>query len=326
MKIHLLFAIIFLSFSIEGSAQKIRFMDTTNRWVEIVSGGGTDYSVVQNIIRLQGDTTIDSHSYKKMQADVRVLFHYYGYSYNDIMYLGGPYFFREDTAQQMVYGRMAKDTIETVIYNAAWQVGDTAFHLINVPLQANEQYYVSSIDSVDIGGVSHKVFRFKAFPSRYANGDALIVIEGIGCTYGPFFPIYPNPGFEYGIQLSCFHQGMATPALSATLISETGELHNSFDNATSCTLAVNDFRHIEGITLTPNPGNSTMILKFQTPLSAARLTIYNSFGQVVAQKSFANQLIIPIGRMLSVAGDYFYKVDDLQKGGIATGKFAFYGE
>ncbi len=148
---------------------------------------------------------------------------YYLHSTVAIFYAGA---FREDVPNRKVYFIEPGSSTDTLLYNFNLAVGDT------LPPTYGSGYinnYVSSVDSVLVGGVYHKQFNIGAdsYPS-YAS-----IIEGVGSTFGLLGHLYPP--FEASASLNCFWQNdtLAYPVGSGCQPLSTGIKEMDFSKTVS---------------------------------------------------------------------------------------------
>ena len=140
------------------------------------------------------------------------------------------------------------------------------------------------------------------------------VIEGIGCTDDPIFPLFPL-NFEAGTQLFCFNTNSTTPTVSP-------KVSGYFDNTTSCTLGVDQITpKSKTTTIYPNPIDETSKIVFSNNISTGSVTVVNDIGQVVLNIPFQNKDDLLIGDKINVPGIYFYRVTDNNNGQVLSGKF-----
>jgi hypothetical protein len=275
LKILFLFLAICATFFAYG--QKIRFTDQLNSWTIYQVDADPFFIPNYTTSGYSGDTVINSFSYKK--------------------YLGPLYegYIREDTLAGLVYYRgfyCCQDTAEQILYNYNWQVGDSVLH-------GDFHHYVSDIDSVEINGIVHKVWHVEQAYNFFATTD-YYVIEGIGSTHGPTFPVDPMQ-FEHGFTLTCFHNNGSTPPLSHAV--------DNFDNVVSCTLGIpGDRLNAQAISVVTDPGNAAVQIKFKQRVPSAAVAIYNAVGQLVFSDVLANVEVYSLTGRLDIPGIYFCNV------------------
>jgi len=304
-------ALLLLILNTSSFAQKIRFSDSTNVWK------GLDYdwttsppSVDLYTASYISDSIINGYHYKLLLA----VFNTY---YPNSEY----YFIREDTiasrvfARNLFYSGSSSDTIEQILYDYNWLVGDT----VNRYYGTSEHYqtYIEGIDSTMINGIWHKVWHFMPTATTESMGTAeYYVIEGMGCISDPLLPLRPM-AFENGTQLTCFANNGTTPFVSPMV-------DGYFDNATSCTLAVNDIiKKNKSATVLPNPISIDSKITLPYSISSGTLVVLNDIGQTIINTPFQNKDELLIGDKITTLGIFFYRVTDKSTGNVFAGKFVY---
>ncbi len=291
--------------STSSFGQKIKFTDSTNVWYYWNWSSAISIPPVPSMDQYTTDTMIRGIVYKKL---------------NDIFFASGlPLgYVREDTIAQKVYAIAAidpdYDTTEQLLYNYTLNVGDTFRSKHSV-------HYVSSIDSVLINAIWHKVWYL--FPHSHDSSvmglitNPYYVIEGVGSVNYPFFPLSPYT-FETETDLSCFHNRGTTPALSH-------RVGLYFNNTTSCSLSFglnsNTTTSHKNAELFPNPIDNTSKIVFPSSIQSGSVIIVNDLGQVVMTMSLLNKDEIQIGDKIKISGIYYYRVIDDQIGKAFSGMF-----
>ncbi len=158
------------------------------------------YPCVDNIYvnyAINGDSIVGSYSYKKVFEQS---FKYYTWespipaypqctgSYEVPFYLKG--LLRQEGKK--VYF-IENGQLETELFNFDLIVGDTVFPSV---LNGVDTSFVTSIDSINVNGVSRKLFEISNVTETYQ------LIEGIGSTHGLLEPRY-NP-YNILLQLECY--------------------------------------------------------------------------------------------------------------------------
>lgn len=292
-----LISVLFLLITISSAGQKIRFTDSSNRW-QIVDGMiGPPPAEIYFAQYYLFDTTINSFNYRAFSPTT---------------------FVREDTINGKVYalGSFAdQDSFhEELLMDYNLHVGDTIRHKYPHDSMVN---VVTSIDSVNINGIWHKVWNM-----TYVSGNVLFevggytVIEGIGSDGGPLYPLNPYE-FENYFVMYCFSNSTGTPPLDHYV----GRYH--FNNTTSCHLAVNDVLPKRGsATVVPNPANADSKIVLPYPLSSGSLLVYNSIGQTIVNARLYAAAEYRIGQLPS-DGLYFFKLIDGEKR-VYFGRFLYH--
>lgn len=299
MKRPLLFLLLLL-FSYNVFGQRIRFCDTGNVWkIKSTYYGGPISSSIGNFLLKGGFDTV-----------------YHNVHYLAVLYGVGYYLLREDTIQGKVYfvalpnyGGSQIDTNEAILYDYNWKAGDTIVRKFD-----NEHYkhLVAGVDFVTIRSESYKVWHFKDIDTGITlpsgNFD---VIEGIGSIDHPFFPARPMR-FELGSQLLCFSNNGTTPIVSPAV--------DYFDNAISCTLAVDELQKSQPASVYPNPITPSTRISLPYMMKNGIVQIINTIGQVIWQRAVTNEKEVWIGDKITVDGMYYYRLSDESSGSVFTGK------
>ncbi len=284
-----------LTLSLPSFGQKIHFLDLTNKWtLRYLTRGSSG--------------VIDKVYTRQFEKDSFFL----GRTYYKI----GFHWFREDTLTGHILHKTSSsftDTTEELLYDYNWQVNDT------IPQIGPFKYFVASVDSTQIKGIWYKVWHFASIGYVYYYN----VIEGIGCTNGPFYPMDPNEHYPYSYQLICFESNNERSSLSIPV--DSWRVHSSrpdkFDNASSCATDVNDLENNTGVSsVFPNPVDATSVISFQNKCSGT-IVVYNSLGQTVINSTFEHKSELLIGDKIMVPGMYYYRVTDNNNGNSFSGKF-----
>jgi hypothetical protein len=282
----LLLAVFLAAGCVEAGAQRIRFTDTSNSWRVHCDGGGTDYYSVMYDYRFEGDSTIGGNVYRKLSGMTTVLFIIKPTPYPVVPPQAGVYFFREDTLGRKLWARRKADTSEQLIYDASWTIGDT---IRRIPIgMTADRWYISGLDSTQIAGEWHKVFKIRSTMSNTGADNYFDIVEGLGATIGPGYIFSSAIGGEYNIQLECFFTNASKPALNPPLDKLFWHRDGAFSNAGSCNLAVNELPDSWASFIAPNPANRTSKIVLPRTLQRGRLLIYNALGQVVSGTAVSN--------------------------------------
>jgi hypothetical protein len=260
------------SLSIAASAQKIRFTDTSNRWLVQASWAANpqEFDVGYPTYYLTGDTIVKGKHY----AFLKRTSGYVPYS--------PPLLIREDIIARKVYA-ICLDTVswprDTVLYDYNLQVGDTVMRRAN---NKQTKFYVSSIDSVQIQGVYHRIWNMQAFVGfgYFTSTNYYSVIEGIGSTGGPWFPIFPYT-FENAFVLHCFESHSMKPVVPV-------KVAGYFDNSTSCRLSVGGVTQSKAmLRAVPNPSAGSVELQIEGSHPEGAITVMSITGQIVYRQLLA---------------------------------------
>lgn len=282
-------------------AQKIRFSDSTNTWEDLhVSIADNPPDLWYHHNHYGGDTIINSMHYRQLLGA-------------DAM---NPVFIREDTILNKVFlFTHFSDTIirEEVLMDYNLQTGDTIKHTYTYDTMA---HVVASVDSTMVGNTWYRVWNFEpvAFPS---SGIPYSVIEGIGCTSGPIFPVWPRPLIEDYWYMYCFSNNNTAPPVNPPV----GE--GNFNNTSSCHLDVtNTIARPDKVYIVPNPVNEHSKIVFPYTIAEGSLYINNIMGQTVRTSSLQQKQEQTIG-ILPAKGLYFYILLDKTRGHIFSGKIIY---
>ncbi len=285
MKKSLLVALAML-FAISSFGQKIRFSDSTNVWTLLYTsldpGSNPVFTSWISPISYSGSVMINSNRYLKLES----------------------YYIREDTTAKKVFIRSASDSVDKLLYDYNWAVGDT-----------ENSYQITFIDSTMINSLWYKTWHF--------NGD-FNVIEGIGCTNGYEFAAYPNFGFhEYSRQLICFQNRDVSPPLSTPVSSWGAIINIEFDDSASCAMHPLDINRPaetnSNISVVPNPIAQSSKIIF-SDVANGKIMIVNDIGQAIETIPFQNTNEVLIGGKIKLPGIYFYHVTDNENGKVYSGK------
>lgn len=302
--VKILYAILLLSlFQVSTSAQKIYFTDTTNEWY-VKQKTHAPSSQWQNFI----------FNYKKGSVIIN------GKTYWDV----GLAHIREDTLNEKIYVvhkaiSVNIDTSEQVLYDYNLKIGDTIRKTYRIG--DTSKHYVLSIDSILIQGVYHKIWDIQGAPGGNSSGYSYKVIEGIGSTSGPLYPLNPT-GFEHYYDLYCFHNdgNIITVPNNATIwLPRNGD----FLSPGTCLTSVNDFAaNNNTIYISPHPANSNSIIKLPFTIYEGELAIYNSVGQLIWRDGFTGVTEMSLANMINIPGTYIYRITD-KSGQVYRGRFIY---
>ena len=301
-----------------AQAQRIRFADTSNKWMlaGIAWGDpGHEVSYSQSVAYIT-DTMIANRSYHRL-------------NYTNAERLA----VREDTSHGKLYFRFITsfwqatrtDTLEHVLFDYNLKVNDS---FIVAYSQYRFAFNVQSIDSVRLGAHFYRRWHMRGV------GDYDFV-EGLGTSEGPLFSVYPRV-FEGGFQLRCFNNQGYQPPCSPPLPLPYAYMHvwmgigmaAYFDNDSSCifspaAVGVGNV-YVEDLpALFPNPGGRESVLRLPSTAGLSVLSISDLTGRRIVHASFAGKRDIPIGLYLSKPGIYYYTLQDAATRHRYIGKFIF---
>jgi hypothetical protein len=295
-----LFAVLFVLSVSPSFAQKIRFSESTNEW-DIRDIYGWPMDSVTLSIRYSADTIKGGIRYRIISPPLG---------------FGGLLGIREDTILSKVYVRMlissGADTTEQVLYDYNLHVGDT---IIRKSVGDSFVHIISHVDSVLINTNWHKTWHFQLL-SATTGSKSFDVIEGIGCTDDPLFPLHPM-NFESISKLLCFHNASSSPIVSPAV-------SGYFDNNISCRLQTDQIVQKENhAIIIPNPIDNSARIVLPSTISSGNLIITNTIGQTIISTSFQNKNELPIGDKIKQRGIYFFRVVDNETNNVYSGKFVY---
>jgi hypothetical protein len=243
--------------------------------------------------RFVGDTTIGSTIFSVLDAEYALCL------------------VREDTVAGKVFVRYipgayggSNDTVEQVLYDYNLRIGDTTFHSVD---GVTYFHVVSSLDSILIQGVYHKIWRLEGYTFPYT------VIEGIGCTTYPTFPIVLHQ-FERSDMLTCYANKYGQPLISPAV--------SMFDNSTSCKLDISPVRSDKrDAKVIPNPVGRGSKIVMPYCVQSGFFDIVDDMGKHIAAQAINDQSEILIDDKVILPGIYFYRVIDNGSAEVFTGKF-----
>jgi len=253
---------------------------------------------------LNGDTVINSKIFKKIYTAYTRVDYYFGPTncppwctplpkYTSVFYYyrGG---IRQDSSSKKVYFIQAGKTIDTLLYDFNLNLGDTLHPTYICPANTN---YVSSIDSVLVGGNYHKRYWISSIngfpPSSYT-----ALIEGIGSTLGLFEMLFPP--FEANCYLTCVKVNSNT-------------IYPDGASCPSIPLKINEINYNLSFSISPNPFSNFTTLHAKENFNNVTLNIFNAFGQLVSQIKNINGNTININRNNLPVGFYFAQLSENNK-------------
>ena len=193
----LIFFLLLLSFSPLKAQQNLgSFVDSSNLWYSY--GGSIGLPLIQRFHiynYYQGDTTIGSHSYKKMyEKRVDSTFYYPGGSFQYASNHSPNYYaaFRQEGQKVYSVVNNINNNNEFLYLDFDMQIGDTIHYYSFGTGVAT----VTAVDSLPFGNQYRK---------RFSTTNSGILYEGIGHQFGLFMTPGSN-AIESAHSLSCFHQ------------------------------------------------------------------------------------------------------------------------
>jgi hypothetical protein len=299
---------------IHSFAQKIQFSNNTNTW-----------SVKDST---NACCLIIPTAYTTAYYDSKVSLN--GYVYEHLADPQGSCLIRQEGGR--VYAIGAEDSIERVMYDFNLGVNDTL--KIVYPEDAYITW-VSSIDSTMLYGTWYKVWHFDGMDYGRDSVRQITynVIEGIGCTNGPSYPLSPYSLYTYSEQLLCFTNDMGFSSGFSSPVASYGYQYNeSFDNQSSCarfvtnpilTLGVSTGVQATNASVVPNPTDENSKIMLPYTITSGTLYIINELGQQVINVSFQDKAELLIGNKITAPGLYIYRATDIQNGKVFSGKFIY---
>ena len=274
-----------LLLSLHTFAQKIRFTNSTNQWTTL--SFTADAHPMEHVYHYTTDSVIGGVVYKNIALD-RFYYSCPGSGPCTTSSDGGKGgLVREDTLTGFVY---YFDTSEHLLYNYNMHVGDSiSYRSIFSPVFYTDT--VASIDSTLINGVYHKIFNMvgKNGPRSYT------VLEGVGCTNAPLFPVYLFACFEYGESLVCFSHNGVHPAARAPINSCAPfatmccpySYFPDFNNSIGCATLLSTAQTITTVTtysISPNPAFAELSITAHQPFTEnTTISVYDFTGRIVYQ-------------------------------------------
>jgi hypothetical protein len=282
----LIFFLLLLTFSPIKAQQNLgSFVDESNLWYSY--GGSISLPIVQRshiFNYYQGDTTIGTHTYKKMyEKRIDSTFYYPGASFQYASNYSPYYYaaFRQEGQKVYSVVNNINNNNEFLYLDFDMQLGDTVhYYSFGTGVKT-----VTSIDSIPFGNQYRKRF-------STTNGGTLY--EGIGHQFGLFMTPYSN-ATESGQCLSCFHQYGETQFVYA--YTDSAPCYDEFGNLV---VANNDELSIEKFDFSIYPNPTTSTLSISGINSEFSYKISDLQGKLLKQR--ANEKQIEIENLL--AGTY----------------------
>jgi hypothetical protein len=279
-------------------AQKIRYTDTSNKWVltyASVQGNSVPHPPSRNYY--SGDTMINGLRYNRMIEEIQN-------TVNKITFV------REDTNTNVIYyGRFHHQTkafSESVYIDYNWQVGDT--------FKPYEHYYVTSVDSMLINNTWHKLIEFYC-PNGPLPGTTktMKLLEGVGYISNPTAPEY---SWTMRITLNCFFNNNTKPNIPVLPLGNQG-------GCSDTELAIEDNAETKKtINIYPQPAHDRAVIELPYPIDNGKLELCNILGQPVLRQDFQQRETLEISRTFP-PGIYVYRISDNTTRRIHSGKLVF---
>lgn len=208
-------------------------------------------SMIENFCVNNEDTLINSTTYTKLK-------------FCDDSYRGA----LRDTSGQIFF--ISKDSLnEMLLYDFTVNVGDTLLNIYSDWVWY-DTLYVSNVESISIGGVSHKTIYLE---DKNHNLLPDYWIEGIGCSAGLLAAPSENNNLS-GVfsRLHCFSAN-----------DSVFNYNYSYQGSGSCHLdylSENNFFD-EQFYIFPNPVNDVLYIQLPNPTEPFEVSIYDAFGEKV---------------------------------------------
>ena len=244
-----------------------------------------------------GDTLINSFVHKKIYRSFELV-NVQSCSTYSIYPSGQPADYagalRDDSVANKTFFVFKNKNNDSLLYDYNLIVGDT---MKGFSLYTNSNLVVLSIDSVLINGQYRKRWNFP----KDNNNDSTFFIAGVGSSGGLIEPLNTYAiDFTYR-HLVCLKDSSVT-FYTSTYISPMG-----------CSLIINGTTEINSInaySIYPNPFSTQTTLQTDVPLKNATLTLYNCFGQTVAQIKNINEQTVVFSRDNLASGLYFLQLTE----------------
>ncbi len=296
--------ILFIFATLGADAQKIRFTDKRNNWS--TTGSAMDcfyfscyYSYANS------DTVIRGTSYCRIRYNRSVN---YSVCTTVMPGIGDLCYVREDTIAHKVY--YAGDTAEYVLYDYNLVIGD------NISYDNGGGVLIDSViatDSILIYGIYHKTITLQ---SKYDHGYRMYtVVEGVGATATPFFPVSFGGCFEFNEMLACFAQDAVNPGFS-TMQSNCPGGGIIYSNHTSCIALLSIPNAGSGPKLTeiyPNPASNEINITIGEKNKNVMVSAYSIAGQCVYKAEIGEKNNWAINTSLWPAGLYMVIVQNNER-------------
>lgn len=291
-----------ITIAIESSGQKIKFTDTGNVWLYNYSNKDLDI-VRYNCYYLDTTITVDTLEYRYFTT--KVIYTNSGGTSTQNMLV------REDsTGKIFIRSLSGSDTSEKILFDYSLNVGDTVTVVEDFDTFRN---FLSSIDSVLIGNVSHRIFNMHRTSNSHSNDYTFI--EGIGCTTSPLFPLSPSQP-ESSTNLFCFTSNGINPTFSKQI--------DKLNNTTSCHVGISNQHYIKSqIDIYPQPASSVVNIQLPIKIQSGSLAVFNQLGQVVTTTTIVNSELLEIYNPGNLHGLYYYRITDNSENKVHSGKMLF---
>lgn len=290
-------SILFVVFSFRGSAQKIKFTDSTNKWIIYVTWLNGTYLGGMEFREYTNDSlvTLDSLVYRQFYPSGLI---------------------REDTIARKVYYRSNASDEEKVLYDYNLNIGDT-FRMKKSPT-ASFLHIVVHIDSTLIRNVWHKIWYLKAGNSQL---QSYAVVEGIGCMWDVKFPLWPYIFFEHTAHVICFQTNNDYPAMNPPVVNLPNDLYcNTFTNG-FCLTGISEPPETSLVKVVPSPMYLTARIVFPNRIGRGELIIRTNTGAEIFRRQFVQRDDFEIAAdVINTPGIFFFQLNDVVGNRIYRGK------
>ncbi len=246
---------------------------------------------------IQGDTVINSISYKKLFALSQVSIQTYYPCYNGTTYPVGTTlkFIRYDTVTRKLFMKNDTGTYvpEILLYNFNLIAGDTIPLIPGYNSGFSGCRIIDSVKSIIFFGIPVRKFYMPYMPSNHQGN---YIIEGMGGSNGLTFfqpQMILSSGGYYLTSLNCFKSG-----------------NNVYPNGASCPsfipVGIQELQNKTTLELSPNPNNGSFTITSNNP-QLKTIHIYNVLGEEVFHSEINNTKSEIITNNLPT-GIYFVKV------------------
>ncbi|RYD55926.1 MAG: T9SS type A sorting domain-containing protein [Sphingobacteriales bacterium] len=289
----IIFCLLLIVLSSSVSAQKIRFTDTSNKWVytaKFIDRRRTpsewEFNREEYYIN---DTIINSISYRQL---IHGLYLYPPQP---------PLCIREDTTLDKVFFlNPVNNYQEEVFFDYNWTIGDTIPWMIS----AND-YVIKSVSAIAINNVIHKVFETKN----------LKYVEGILLTYD--YRMWPAPLRSHDL---CSFENNGIRPLLYTIPSGNTDTCPVY-KVSPPTIILQESKERNSVSVFPQPAHDNVTILLPTYIFDGKLTIVNSLGRIILKETINNLRELKIKDLPQ--GLYYYHIINNITNDINSGRFVF---
>ncbi|MEQ1732156.1 MAG: T9SS type A sorting domain-containing protein [Bacteroidia bacterium] len=254
---------------------------TTQAQYQALPDSNAVWSVMESKFFISGDSLYNGHLYKKYNKCS-------GPSLTTGVFFA---LLREDSLTQRIYTVPADSSQERLLYDFSLNVNDTVSVYPSVDYynsQGGNIVRVIAIDSVLIGTKYRKRLSLKSY--NFGFYEIEYWIEGIGSTYGLFFPDAIGAGIVDG----CLPSLLCVTHNGITLYDDTAYA-SCYE---FCNTSGFKNKALEHITSFPNPTATTLTINATASIST--VCMYNGLGQQVINNlytSASNTQTIPVNTL-----------------------------